>query len=248
MAETVSTGAPTHAMLLAAGLGKRMRPASSSLPKPLLRVADKSLIDFALDHLGAAAVRQVVVNTHYLGDLLALHLEDYAARHPELAIHLSPEETLLETGGGVANALPHLGTEVFFTLNSDTILSDGLTPALSRLAAAWDDSRMDALLLLCAPSRAFGHSGGGDFRLGTDGRPVRAIGEADALIFCGVQLLHPRLFKAAPSGAYSLNRHYDEAAAAGRLFAVAHDGLWFHVGTPEALAIAEDNLAAGQDS
>jgi len=248
MVETVSSGAPTHAMLLAAGLGKRMRPASSSLPKPLLWVADKPLIDYALDHLGAATVRQVVVNTHYLGDLLALHLEDYAARHPELAIHLSPEETLLETGGGVANALPYLGTEAFFTLNSDTILSNGLTPALSRLAAAWDDLRMDALLLLCAPSRAYGHSGGGDFRLGTDGRPMRAIGEADTLIFCGVQLLHPRLFKAAPSGAYSLNRHYDEAAAAGRLFAIAHDGLWFHVGTPEALAIAEDNLAAGQDS
>ena len=248
MFETVSTGAPTHAMLLAAGLGKRMRPASSSLPKPLLCVADKPLIDYALDHLVTATVRQVVVNTHYLGDLLALHLEDYAAHHPELAVHLSPEETLLETGGGVANALPYLGTEAFFTLNSDTILSNGLTPALSRLARAWDDSRMDALLLLCAPSRAFGHSGGGDFRLGTDGRPVRAIGKADALIFCGVQLLHPRLFKAAPSGAYSLNRHYDEAAAAGRLFAVAHDGLWFHVGTPEALAIAEDNLAAGQDS
>ncbi|MBT5779579.1 MAG: nucleotidyltransferase family protein [Rhodospirillaceae bacterium] len=235
--------APSHAMVLAAGLGKRMRPASDTLPKPLLSVAGKPLIDYALDHLAAAAVRQVVVNTHYLGDLIAAHVEDYAAGYGDMVIQQSPEEILLETGGGVAHALPHLGADPFFVLNSDTILRDGAAPALARLAAAWDGARMDALLLLCPPARAVGHSRGGDFRLGEDGRPVRAIGAEDAQIFCGVQLLHPRLFRAAPNGAYSLNRHYDEAAGAGRLFAVEHDGWWYHVGTPEALAEAERQLA-----
>jgi len=230
-------------MVLAAGLGKRMRPASDTLPKPLLSVAGKPLIDYALDHLAAANVCQVVVNTHYLGDLIAAHVEDYAAGHDGMAVHLSPEEILLETGGGVAHALAHLGADPFFVLNSDTILRDGVAPALARLAAAWDGARMDALLLLCPPARAVGHGGGGDFRLGEDGRPVRAIGARDAHIFCGVQLLHPSLFRHAPSGAYSLNRHYDEAADAGRLFALEHDGWWYHVGTPEALAEAERELA-----
>jgi MurNAc alpha-1-phosphate uridylyltransferase len=231
-------------MVLAAGLGKRMRAAGGNLPKPLVRVADKPLIDYTLDHLAAAAVRRLVVNTHYLGDLLAVHLEDYAARHPEITLRLSPEETLLATGGGVARALPHLGGQPFFVLNSDTILRDGAAPALARLAAAWNEARMDALLLLCPPDRAVGHTRGGDFTVGEDGRPVRAAGAEDAHIFCGVQVLHPRLFDGAPSGAYSLNRHYDEAAAVGRLFALVHDGWWFHVGTPEALAEAERKLTS----
>ena len=238
---------PSHAMVLAAGLGKRMRPASDSLPKPLLRVVGKPLIDYALDHLAATGVHQVVVNTHYLGDLIAAHVAEYAARQRGMTIHLSPEKVLLETGGGVARALPDLGDQPFFVLNSDTILRDGAVPALARLAEAWDAARMDALLMLCAPERAVGHNRGGDFRLGDDGRPVRAIGAADASIFCGVQLLHPRLFRGAPSGAYSLNRHYDEAAAAGRLFAVQHDGWWYHVGTPQALAEAERKLAEEAD-
>lgn len=239
--------APGHAMVLAAGLGTRMRGASDSLPKPLLPVAGKALIDYALDNLAAAAVRSIVVNTHNLGDVLAAHVWEYATRHVEMTLRLSPEKKLLETGGGVARALPHLGGQAFFVLNSDTILCNGAVPALARLAAAWDETRMDALLLLCPPERAVGHGRGGDFTLGGDGRPVRATGDArdarDAHIFCGVQLLHPRLFDDAPHGAYSLNLHYDSAAAAGRLFALAHDGWWYHVGTPEALAEAERRLA-----
>ncbi len=236
---------PSHAMVLAAGLGKRMRAASDSLPKPLMRCAGKPLIEHALDRLAAAGTVSVVVNSHYLGAALAAHLKDYAIRHPEMAIRLSPEKLLLDTGGGVARALPHLGGRPFFVLNSDAILDDeaAAVPALARLAAAWDDARMDALLLLCPRVRAVGHAGGGDFRLGEDGRPSRAIGAADAHIFCGVQLLHPRLFQNAPSGPYSLNRHYDEAAAAGRLFALEHKGWWYHVGSPEALAETERRLS-----
>ena len=233
---------PSHAMVLAAGLGTRMRAASDSLPKPLMPCAGKPLIEHVLDRLAAAGATSVVVNSHYLGDLLAAHVADYAARHPELAIRMSPEKKLLDTGGGVVLALPHLGRAPFFVLNSDAILDDAA--ALLRLAAAWDDARMDALLLLCPQDRAVGHAGGGDFRLRRDGRPVRAIGADDAHIFCGVQMLHPRLFREAPSGAYSLNRHYDEAARAGRLFALEHEGWWYHVGTPQALAEAERRLSA----
>ena len=232
---------PSHAMVLAAGLGTRMHAAGDRLPKPLMPCAGKPLIDHVLDLLAAAGTRSVVVNSHYLGDLLAAHIEDYVARHPELAIRQSPEKELLDTGGGVARALPHLGTAPFFVLNSDAFVDHAT--ALSRLAAVWDDARMDALLLLCPPARAVGHAGGGDFRLGEDGRPVRAVGAAGAHIFCGVQLLHPRLFAGAPSGPYSLNRHYDGAAAAGRLFALEHDGWWYHVGTPEALAEAGRRLS-----
>ena len=232
---------PSHAMVLAAGLGTRMRAASESLPKPLMPCAGKPLIDHVLDLLAAAGSKSVVINSHYLGDVLAAHIEEYVTRHAELAIRLSPEEQLLDTGGGVARALPHLGAAPFFVLNSDAILDNAR--ALVRLAAAWNGARMDALLLLCPRRRAVGHSGGGDFRLGEDGRPEHAIGTADAHIFCGVQLLHPRLFQNAPSGPYSLNLHYDQAAAAGRLFALEHDGWWYHVGTPEALAEAGRRLS-----
>ena len=241
MTNAPTNNMPSHAMVLAAGLGKRMRAAEPSLPKPLMPCAGKPLIDHALDRLAEAGVRSVVVNSHYLADLLTAHVTEYAARRPELAIRMSPEEELLDTGGGVAQALPYLSGAAFFVQNSDTVLQDGAR-ALARLAEFWDDGRMDALLLLCPKARAVGHAGGGDFRLGPDGRPERAHGAADAHIFCGVQMLHPRLFADAPAGPYSLNRHYDEAVRCGRLFAVEHDTWWYHVGTPEALAEAERRL------
>jgi len=230
-----------HAMVLAAGLGKRMRAANPGLPKPLIPCAGKPLIDHALDGLANSGVRSVVVNSHYLADLLTAHVTEYAARRPELSIRMSPEKVLMDTGGGVAQALPHLGGAAFFVQNSDTVLQDG-DQALARLSAAWDDIRMDALLLLCPMRRAVGHAGGGDFRFGVDGRPERAHGAADAHIFCGVQVLHSRLFADAPTGSYSLNHHYDEAAESGRLFAIEHDSWWYHVGTPEALAEVERQL------
>lgn len=222
---------PTHAMVLAAGLGLRMRPLTLTCPKPLLAVAGRTMLDRALGHLEAAGVGHVVVNAHWLGDRIAGHL---AGRPGTTVVH---EEALLETGGGVANALPLLGGGPFYVVNSDIVWTDGPVPALARLAAAWEPERIDALLLLQPTATAVGYDGDGDFHL----EPVRrrGPGEAAPLLFAGVQILHPRLFAGAPSGKFSLNLLYDRALAAGRLAAIVHDGRWYHVGTPEALPAVE---------
>ena len=223
-----------RAMVLAAGLGLRMRPITLTTPKPLVEVAGRSMLDRALDHLAGAGVAELVVNTHWLAERIRHHL----AGRPGVA--LSHEDVLLETGGGVAQALPLLGDEAFFVVNSDIIWTNGGTPALTRLAEAWDDGRMDALLLLQRTAGAVGYEGPGDFFLSSTGEPRRRKGrEVAPYLFSGVQILHPRLFEGAPSGKFSLNVLYDRALEAGRLFAIVHDGRWFHVGTPEALPEVE---------
>jgi MurNAc alpha-1-phosphate uridylyltransferase len=224
----------SHAMVLAAGLGLRMRPITLHTPKPLVAVAGRTMLDRALDHMDRAGVRHLVVNTHWLAD----RVRDHLAARPDIT--LSHEDELLETGGGVAKALPHLGEDAFFVANSDIIWTDGATPALARLAEAWIDGSMDALLLLQPVENAVGYESKGDFFLGTDGRPVRrGNAESAPFLFSGVQILHPRLFAGAPSGKFSLNILYDKALAAGRLFALVHDGAWYHVGTPDALPEVE---------
>ncbi|MGE5548276.1 MAG: nucleotidyltransferase family protein [Solirubrobacterales bacterium] len=229
---------PTHAMVLAAGLGLRMRPITEHTPKPLVAVAGRTMLDRALDHLDEAGVANLVVNTHWLADKVRAHL----AGRPNLT--LSHEDTLLETGGGVAKALPHLGERAFFVVNSDIIWTNGSLPALARLAAAWDDERMDALLLMQPTSTAVGYDGDGDFFLDPNGVPRRRQPrEVAPLLFAGVQMLSPRLFQGAPSGKFSLNVLYDRALEDGRLFGIVHDGRWFHVGTPEALPEVEALLA-----
>jgi MurNAc alpha-1-phosphate uridylyltransferase len=223
-----------RAMVLAAGLGLRMRPITLTTPKPLVEVAGRSMLDRALDHLAGAGVAELVVNTHWLAE----RIRDHLAGRPGVA--LSHEDVLLETGGGVAQALPLLGDEAFFVVNSDIIWTNGGTPALKRLAEAWDDGRMDALLLLQPTAGAVGYEGPGDFFLSPTGEPRRRKGrEVAPYLFSGVQILHPRLFEGAPSGKFSLNVLYDRALEAGRLFAIVHDGRWFHVGTPEALPEVE---------
>lgn len=223
----------TKAMVMAAGKGVRMRPLTDHKPKPLIEVAGKPLIDHSLDWLAAAGVREAVINTHYL----AAMLRDHVAKRRVPKITLSHEEAALETGGGINHALPLLGEAPFFAVNSDVICLDGKTPALRRLAAGWDDARMDALLLLHKVARAVGYDGPGDFFLEAD---LRRRGDAPAapLVFTGVQLIHPRLFVAAPEGAFSLNLLYDRALADGRLAALVHDGDWLHVGDPEGLKAA----------
>ncbi len=238
---------PTHGMVLAAGLGTRMRAVSETTPKPLVPLCGKPLIAYALASLGGGGVGEVVVNTHHRAEQIEAFLADYAARPGALRIHISREAERLETGGGVRQALPWLGEGPFYVLNSDVVLVDDDVPALDRLAAAWDGGTMDALLLLCPRARALGYEGAGDFFRDGDGRLARR-GEAAAapFVFTGVQLLHPRLFAIAPEGAYSLNRHYDEAMLAGRLFGLEHHGLMLHVGSPAGLAAAERHLGAGR--
>lgn len=219
-----------HAMVLAAGMGKRMRPLTETRPKPLVELAGRTLLDRAIDHLEAAGVARIVVNTHYLGDMVAGHLNGRSG------FVLSPEELLLETGGGIANALPHLGNGPFFAVNSDSVWSDGQIPALRRLAGVWDESRMDALLLLYPTVSCGGIHDSGDFHMEPDGRlRRRSEGEVAAFVFTGIQILHPRLFDGAPGGPFSLNILYDRAEESERLYGLRHDGEWFHVGTPQEL-------------
>lgn len=233
------TSAPDRAMLLAAGLGLRLRPFTDNLPKPLVELAGRTLLDRALDNLAGSGVGEAVVNSHYLGHMIADHVAGRTAPN----ITLAPETELLETGGGVAAALPRLGDGAFYVINADIAWRDGPEPALERLARAWRDYDMDALLLVVDAGRATGFEGAGDFFLEPGGTLRRRGGAATApLIFTGIQLLHPRLFAEAPDGAFSLNLLYDWALADGRLHGLVHDGDWFHVGTPAALAEAEARL------
>ena len=231
---------PKTAMVLAAGLGKRMRPITERIPKPLVEVAGKPLIDWGLDSLAAAGVERAIVNVHHLADALEAHL---AARKAP-AIEISDErDALLESGGGMVRALPRLGRGPVFVLNADTFWIDAGESNLRRLALAWDDARMDILLMLARLDQATGHTGGTDFLLDGDGRLTRSAGDPAGLIYAGALILHPRVFEAAPEGAHSLNREFDVALAAGRLFGMPMDGSWITVGTPDAIAPAEAAVA-----
>ncbi|MFN3287207.1 MAG: nucleotidyltransferase family protein [Sphingomonadaceae bacterium] len=233
---------PRTAMVLAAGLGKRMRPLTATRPKPLVEVAGATLIDHALRRVAEAGVPNAVVNVHYMADRLEAHL---ARRNPGLEISISDERAqLLETGGGVARALPLIEGDPFFVVNSDNLWIDGARPSLRSLAEAWDADRMDALLLLVPLARATGYEGQGDFHMDPAGRLTRRRERRVApYVFSGVQLLARRLFEAVPEGPFSLNLLYDRALAEGRLFGLSHGGLWFHVGTPEAVGETESALA-----
>ncbi len=226
----------TRAMVLAAGLGLRMRPLTDTRPKPLIEVARRTMLDRALDRLVDAGVTDCVVNTHYLGAMI----HDHLARRDVPRIAFSDEAMPLDTGGGVARALPQLGDEPFFIVNADVLWLDGRRSALRRLAELWVDTSMDALLLLHPTVRALGYEGRGDFVVDPQGvtRRRREM-EVSPYVFTGVELAHPRLFDGAPKGAFSLNILFDRAAENGRLHAAVHDGEWFHVGTPAALAAAE---------
>jgi MurNAc alpha-1-phosphate uridylyltransferase len=226
----------TTAMVLAAGRGERLRPFTDTTPKPLARVAGKTLIDHVLDRLAAAGVARTVVNLWYLGHMIENHLSD--RREPRITF--SPEDDLLDTGGGVVRALPQLGPERFFVLSSDTLWHETGTPALERLADAWDDGTMDALLLLQPLEGATGFAGAGDFFMDDEGRLSRRGDAATApFAYMSVQIMHPRVFQNCPAGAFSNNLIWDRALAAGRLYGLVHHGHWFHVGDPDSLAEAD---------
>ena len=215
----------------------RMRPLTFATPKPLIKVAGKLLIDYAVEKLKAAGIENVVVNKHYLPD----QIEAWAKAQRGIKIKTSDEsDRVLETGGGIARALPLLGNEPFYVLNSDCFWTEAATPALQRLSETWDDRKMDSLLLVCDPARTTGYGGGGDFVIESDGRLKRQT--QNALVYIGAYIVHPRLFEAAPIGAFSMNVLWNKAIAAGRLYGIEHQGHWFDVGTPEGIPAAEAGL------
>jgi MurNAc alpha-1-phosphate uridylyltransferase len=221
-----------------------MRPYNGHIPKPLVALGGKSLIDYALDRLADAGVERAVVNVHHLADALERHLAPRT--RPEIVIS-DERGTLLGTGGGIAKALPQLGEAPFFLANSDTIWLDGVKPNLVRLAAAFDPATMDALLLLAPAADSVGYVGRGDFAMLPDGR-LRRRGENEVVpfVYAGAAVLSPALFADAPSGAFSLTLLFDRVGVNGRLFGLPLEGVWMHVGTPEAVAAAEATLAAAR--
>lgn len=228
---------PHSAMILAAGLGTRMRPLSEAVPKPMIQLAGRALIDHVLDRLADAGICRVIVNVHHFADLLEGHLR--SRTHPDIII--SDERTrLLDTGGGVKNALPLLGNEPFLIHNCDSVWIENGQRNLEQMCACWDAKTMDALLLLADIKASMGYAGAGDFEMSPQGRlRRRRAGETVPYVFAGVSIAHPRLFDGSPEGPFSLNTLWDLAMANGRLYGVALQGTWMHVGTPDALAAAE---------
>jgi MurNAc alpha-1-phosphate uridylyltransferase len=233
---------PRSAIVLAAGLGTRMRPYNGHVPKPLVQIGGKSLIDYSLDRLAHAGVERAVVNVHHLADAIERHL---AARRRPLIVISDERSVLLGTGGGIKKALTQLDDAPFFLVNSDTVWLDGVKPNFVRLAEAFDPQAMDALLLLAPTTNSIGYAGRGDFTMLPDGQlRRRAEGEVVPFVYAGAAILTPALFAGAPAGAFPLTALFDRAAAAGRLFGLRLEGVWMHVGTPEAVAAAEAALAA----
>jgi len=235
---------PSRAFVLAAGLGTRMRPHNGQVPKPLVEVAGKSLIDYVLDRLADAGVERAVVNVHYLADQLERHL----ASRQRPAIVISDERAeLLGTGGGIVKALPELGDAPFFLVNSDTVWLDGVKPNLARLASAFDPDGMDALLLMAPTTDSTGYVGRGDYAMLPDGRlRRRAEREVVPFVYTGAAILTPALFADAPAGAFPLTLLFDRAGEKGRLFGLRLEGVWMHVGTPDAVTAAEAALAGAR--
>lgn len=235
---------PETAMIMAAGLGKRMRPLTATRPKPLVEVAGRTLLDHCLDRLRAAGIHKVVVNVHYMADALEAHLRNNAR---DLDIRVSDErDQLLETGGGLMHALPLIDGDPFFCINSDNLWVDGPANSFELLARHWDDARMDALLLLVPLARAECHTGIGDFHLDGWGRVSRReTSKVAPFVFTGIQLLSKRLLVDAPEGPFSTNYFWNRAIEAGRCFGVTHQGLWFDVGTPKAISMVESMLGLG---
>jgi MurNAc alpha-1-phosphate uridylyltransferase len=227
------------AMVLAAGLGERMRPLTLRMPKPLVPIAGRPLIDHVLGRLAAAGVETAVVNVHYLPEQLEAHLANRRGQPPKTLVS-DERGVLLDTGGGTKRALPLLGRGPFFIHNADSVWSEGASPALSRMLKKWNPATMDCLLLLAPAATSIGYAARGDFSMTGDGRLTRrGPDEVVPFAFAGVSLCDESLFKDAPDGRFSLNTLWDRSLAKGRLYGIRLDGCWMHVGTPEALAEAE---------
>ena len=232
-----SSWRPAAAMVLGGGYGKRMMPLTKDIPKPMVVLKGRPLIDHVLDRIAAAGVPRAVVNVHYCADKLQAHVEK--REHPKIAIS-DERQQLLDTGGGVAKALPLLGPDPFLIHNSDSVWIEGVGSNLERMFSVWDPDTMDSLMLLASAATSLGYDGSGDFAMDKDGRLSRR-GERQMVpfVFTGVSIAHPRIFEGAPDGPFSMNRLWDRAIDNGRLFGIRLDGLWMHVGTPDALVEAE---------
>ena len=227
-------------MILAAGLGTRMAPLTASKPKPLIELNGKALIDYAIDRFAQNGVKFIVVNVHYLADQLIAHLN----KRKDVEIHICDErEAILDTGGAIAKALPYFDGEPFFTHNSDSLWVEGMGSALSRMRERWNPETMDALMLLAPTVTAIGFEGRGDFEMDSLGALKRRAEMTLApFVWTGVQIVHPRLFAGAPKGRFSINPLWDKAIDKSRLFGIRLDGVWIHVGSPQALDEAEGFL------
>ena len=231
---------PRTAMVLAAGLGTRLRPVTETIPKPLIEINGRTLLDHAIDRLALVGVETVIVNVHYKAAMVAAQL----TRRDHPRVEISHETELLDTGGGVARVLPLLG-EFFFVVNSDVFWLDGKDSALQRLAAAFDPERMDAIVLLQRTVTAVGYEGSGDYLIDPRGCPRRrSEREVAPFLYAGIQLLHRRAFAGISDRVFSLVRLFDRAEKAGRLHAIVHDGEWYHIGTPQGLAAIRERLSS----
>jgi MurNAc alpha-1-phosphate uridylyltransferase len=228
---------PEAAMVLGGGYGKRMLPLTKEIPKPMVRLKDRALIDHVLDRMAVAGIARAVVNVHYCADKLEAHVRQ--RKQPKVLIS-DERQQLLDTGGGVVKALPLLGDEPFLIHNSDSVWIEGVGSNLERLFSVWNPDTMDSLMLLASAATSLGYEGSGDFDMDADGRLTRR-GEQQMtpFVFTGVSIANPRMFAGAPEGPFSINRLWDAAIDSGRLFGIRLDGLWMHVGTPEALVEAE---------
>ena len=240
----VDAAPPRTAMVMVAGLGKRMRPLTATRPKPLVEVGDKTLLDHCLDRLAEGGVEKAVVNVHYLADALEAHVRR-RTQGPDIVIS-DERAQLLETGGGLMHARPLIDADPFLCVNSDNLWVDGPVNTLRLLASRWDDGAMDALLLLVPQARAHNHNGAGDFHMDGLGRlSRRQPGKVAPFVYTGIQMLSKRVLKDAPEGPFSTNLFWDRAIAEGRCFGLVHQGLWFDVGTPAAIPATEAVIAHG---
>lgn len=233
---------PATAMVLAAGLGLRMRPITEKIPKPLVEVAGKTLLDHVLDQLAAAGVQKAVVNVHYLPDQIIRHVA--GRQRPRIVISDERNE-ILGTGGGVVKALPELGNAPFFHMNADTMWIDGVRSNLARLAETFDTATMDILMLMAPTAASIGYDGHGDYTMSTSGAlHKRREKQIAPFVYAGAAILSPQLFAAAPKGEFGLTKLFDQTEEAGRLFGLRLEGTWMHVGTPDAIAAAERAVLA----
>lgn len=236
------TWLPDTAMVLCAGRGTRMAPLTDTLPKPMIPVGGVPIVDRTLEHLTRAGVSRAVVNAHYLGDRIADHLKD----RRDLDVTVILEDAVLETGGGVKNALPQLGADPFFVINGDSVWLDGMRNALHRFADTWDAEKMDIQLLLYPFARVLGWHGYGDYTMDELGRiSSRDEARVAPYAYMGVSIVHPRIFEDTPDGAFSMKRLFDRAEEQGRLYGALHDGLWYHISTPTDLEQADQRFACG---